>query len=94
MCNTVISIAVRRGRDPSAVAVLMEDSAAVAGVFLAGSALALTHYTGNVVYDAIGSITIGGMWLLRSTQQGDNCLCLQVCWGQWRSFSLREMEML
>ena len=51
-----------RGRDPSAVAVLLEDSAAVAGVFLAGSAIALTHFTGSVIYDALGSITIGGMW--------------------------------
>jgi zinc transporter 9 len=51
-----------RGRDPSAVAVLLEDSAAVAGVFLAGSAIALTHITGNVIYDALGSITIGGKY--------------------------------
>lgn len=51
---------VLRGRDPSAVAVLVEDSAAVVGVFLAGSAIALTHFTGNVIYDAIGSISIGG----------------------------------
>jgi len=52
-----------RGRDPSAVAVLMEDSAAVAGVFIAASALGLTHLTGNVVYDAIGSISIGGVYV-------------------------------
>ena len=38
----------------------MEDSAAVAGVFLAASALGLAHFTGNTVYDAIGSISIGG----------------------------------
>lgn len=42
------------------MAVLLEDSAAVAGVFLAGSAIALTHFTGNVIYDALGSLTIGG----------------------------------
>ncbi len=49
-----------RGRDPSAVAVLMEDSAAVAGVFVAATALGITHWTGNTMYDAIGSISIGG----------------------------------
>ena len=49
-----------RGKDPSAVAVLMEDSAAVAGVFLATTSILLTHLTGSVVYDAVGSITIGG----------------------------------
>ncbi len=54
---------VLRGRDPSAVAVLVEDSAAIAGVILAASALTLTHFTGSVIYDAIGSITIGGMWV-------------------------------
>ena len=41
-------------------AVLMEDSAAVAGVFLATASILLTHFTGNVVYDAVGSNTIGG----------------------------------
>ena len=38
----------------------MEDSAAVGGVFLAAGALGLVHLTGNAVYDAIGSISIGG----------------------------------
>ena len=58
-----------RGKDPSAVAVLMEDSAAVAGVFLATTSILLTHFTGSVVYDAVGSITIGGMV----------CMCVSVC---------------
>lgn len=49
-----------RGRDPTAVTVLLEDSAAVAGVLLAAATLGLAHHTGNTVYDAIGSIGIGG----------------------------------
>lgn len=49
-----------RGRDPTAVAVLLEDSAAVTGVLLAATALGLSHITGNSIYDAIGSIAIGG----------------------------------
>lgn len=52
---------VLRGRDPSAVAVLLEDSAAVTGVILAATALGLSHITGNSIYDAIGSIAIGGL---------------------------------
>ena len=55
MLNLVV-----RGRDPSAVAVLVEDGAAVAGLLIAASCLGLTSYTGNVVYDAVGSIAIGG----------------------------------
>ena len=51
---------VLKGRDPTAVAVLMEDSAAVAGVFIAAASLCLAHHTGSPVYDAIGSIGIGG----------------------------------
>ncbi len=49
-----------RGRDPTAVAVLMEDSAAVTGVIVAATALGITHFTGNTMYDAIGSVSIGG----------------------------------
>ena len=49
-----------RGRDPSAVAVLLEDSAAVTGILMAGAALWLSHITGNSIYDACGSIAIGG----------------------------------
>ena len=52
--------AVLRGRDPTAVAVLLEDSAAVSGVILAATCLGLAHFTGNPVYDALGSIGIGG----------------------------------
>ena len=54
-----------RGRDPSAVAVLLEDSAAVLGVFLAGSCLSLTHMLNNPLYDAVGSICIGSQSLYR-----------------------------
>lgn len=56
----MVCIVVLRGRDPSAVAVLLEDSAAVAGVVLCSTCLGLVYYTGNPVYDSIGSITIGG----------------------------------
>ena len=44
----------------------MEDSAAVTGVFVAAGALGITHWTGNTIYDAIGSISIGGTYLAMS----------------------------
>ena len=39
---------------------LLEDGIAVAGVSLAGICLALASLTGNPLYDAAGSIAIGG----------------------------------
>ena len=60
MKSSALFAVVVRGRDPSAVAVLVEDGAAVAGLLIAASCLGLTSYTGNVVYDAVGSIAIGG----------------------------------
>ena len=45
--------------DPFGVAILLEDSAAVFGVVLALAAVALTHFTHEPYWDAIGSISIG-----------------------------------
>lgn len=59
-------LAVIRGRDPSAVTVMLEDGAAVAGVMLATGCLGLTSYTGSPVFDAMGSVMIGGNGVLRS----------------------------
>ncbi|KAJ7379538.1 hypothetical protein OS493_015330 [Desmophyllum pertusum] len=50
-----------RGRDPSAVTVLLEDGAAVTGLMLATGCLGLTSYTGSPVFDAMGSVIIGGL---------------------------------
>lgn len=49
---------VKEGPDPMAVAVLLEDAAAVMGVTLAGASIALFVVTGNPIWDAIGSIII------------------------------------
>lgn len=48
-------------RDPMTVAVLLEDSAACAGVAIAASGLVATHITGNPMYDAMATIGIGGL---------------------------------
>ena len=51
--------AVRRGKDPTVIAVLFEDSAALAGLVVAAAGVALYHYTGNAVFDAAASMVIG-----------------------------------
>ncbi|MDF1565815.1 MAG: cation diffusion facilitator family transporter [Deltaproteobacteria bacterium] len=45
--------------DPTVLAVLFEDSVAVAGVVVAGSGIALSAATGSPIYDSVGSIVIG-----------------------------------
>eukprot|EP00092_Neocalanus_flemingeri_P020297 GFUD01021987.1.p1 GENE.GFUD01021987.1~~GFUD01021987.1.p1 ORF type:complete len:530 (+),score=135.32 GFUD01021987.1:57-1646(+) len=52
---------VSQGWDPCVNVVLLEDLAAVAGVVIAGSCMGLSHYTGSHVYDAMGSVLIGGL---------------------------------
>jgi zinc transporter 9 len=48
-----------RGNDPTTVSVLAEDAGAVTGLAIAGATSYLTWATGNPVWDACGSITIG-----------------------------------
>ncbi|CAH1777372.1 unnamed protein product, partial [Owenia fusiformis] len=50
---------VRRGEDPSSNVVLLEDFAAILGVGIAGSCMAISHFTLNPIPDAIGSLMIG-----------------------------------
>ncbi|KAJ3007614.1 hypothetical protein HKX48_009014 [Thoreauomyces humboldtii] len=49
----------RKGADPTAVQVFMEDCAAVSGVVIAGTCLTLAKLLNNPVIDSIGSICIG-----------------------------------
>ncbi|CAD5122515.1 DgyrCDS10938 [Dimorphilus gyrociliatus] len=48
-----------QGYDPSTNVVLLEDAAAVLGVSLAASCMAITHMTGSHIADAAGSLLIG-----------------------------------
>lgn len=50
---------VRERADPAAVAILLEDGAAVLGVCLAAAGIALSYFTGNPVFDAVTSLIIG-----------------------------------
>jgi divalent metal cation (Fe/Co/Zn/Cd) transporter len=66
--------AVQRAKDPTVIAVLFEDSAALAGLLVALAGIALYQLTGNAVYDAAASIVIGlilggtAMWLAFETK--------------------------
>ena len=51
--------AVKRGKDPTVIALLFEDSAALAGLVVAAIGVALSHATGNTFYDGAASIIIG-----------------------------------
>nr|WP_294850651.1 cation diffusion facilitator family transporter [uncultured Sphingomonas sp.] len=51
--------AIRKSKDPSLFAVLMEDTAAVIGIVVAAAALGLSIWTGDGRWDGVGSIVIG-----------------------------------
>ncbi|KAG5619443.1 hypothetical protein H5410_019267 [Solanum commersonii] len=50
-----------RGHDPTAVAVMTEDGASVAGLVIVGASLVAVNITGNPIYDPIGSIIVGNI---------------------------------
>jgi zinc transporter 9 len=45
--------------DPTLIAVVLEDSAAVLGLLIAGAGILLTRLTENAIFDSIGSILVG-----------------------------------
>jgi cation diffusion facilitator family transporter len=51
----------RNGRDPMIMTVIVEDSAAIAGLVIAVLAVSLSVITRNIVFDSIGSFMIGGI---------------------------------
>ncbi|CAH9076995.1 unnamed protein product [Cuscuta europaea] len=50
-----------RGHDPTSVAVMTEDGAAVTGLAIAAASLYAVNKTGNPIYDPIGSIIVGNL---------------------------------
>ncbi|CAO2824599.1 unnamed protein product [Amaranthus hypochondriacus] len=50
-----------RGHDPTAVAVMTEDGAAVTGLAIAAASLMAVKATGNPIYDSVGSIIVGNL---------------------------------
>jgi divalent metal cation (Fe/Co/Zn/Cd) transporter len=53
--------AMRSTKDPTVITVLLEDSAAMAGLVFATLGIALTQILGSPIYDGIGSICVGIM---------------------------------
>src|SRR6201999_944672 len=53
--------AMRRSKDPSQFVVVLEDSAALAGILIAATGITLSWVTGNPVWDGAASIAIGVM---------------------------------
>jgi cation diffusion facilitator family transporter len=49
----------KESKDTSVLTVIVEDSAAILGIIIAGTAVYLSDITGNMAYDAIGSLLIG-----------------------------------
>lgn len=49
----------KESKDTSILTVIVEDSAALLGIVIAATAVFLSDITGNLVYDAIGSLLIG-----------------------------------
>ena len=65
----------RERADPSAVAVLLEDFAACVGVLIALTCILLAHATGQLWWDAVGSILVGlllgvvAIWLIARNRE-------------------------
>ncbi len=51
--------AIRKGKDPTAFAVLLEDSAALSGLLVAGAGIWLGHRLDEPLYDGAASVLIG-----------------------------------
>lgn len=58
--------AIRRSKDAATFAVMIEDTAAMLGLFLALVFVFIGHMTGNPVWDGVGSISIGVLLCLVS----------------------------
>ncbi len=79
--------AVHEAKDPSTFVVLFEDSAAMLGLLVALAGIALSQFTGILVFDAIASILIGlilfgtASWLAYETKSlliGESASCATV----------------
>ena len=66
--------AIQRAKDPSIFVVLFEDTAAMLGLAVAFAGVALSQYTGILIFDSIASIIIGliligtSIWLAYETK--------------------------
>ena len=59
--NVTFANFIRRGCDPQTTIVFLEDTAAVAGVIIAGTCVTLTHFSQSHLFDCAGSIAVGAL---------------------------------
>jgi cation diffusion facilitator family transporter len=85
---------VRDVRDPVPRVVLLEDSAAVAGILVAAAGVSLTAVTGSEVYDALASIGVGLVLGVAAIGVGTHAKALllgEAAWPEMREFLEREI---
>jgi cation diffusion facilitator family transporter len=51
----------QESKDPSTMTIMVEDSAALLGIAIAGIGIFLSNQTGNAIYDSISSLSIGAI---------------------------------
>jgi len=51
----------QESKDPSTMTIMVEDSAALLGIAIAGIGIFLSNQTGNTIYDSISSLLIGAI---------------------------------
>jgi divalent metal cation (Fe/Co/Zn/Cd) transporter len=51
----------QESKDPSVMTIMVEDSAALLGIAIAGIGIFLSNQTGNTIYDSISSLLIGAI---------------------------------
>ena len=51
----------QESKDPSIMTILVEDSAALLGIAIAGIGIFLSNETGNTIYDSMSSLSIGAI---------------------------------
>jgi cation diffusion facilitator family transporter len=56
---STVMVEFKESKDTSVLTVIVEDTAALLGIIIAGTAVYLSDITGNTAYDAIGSLLIG-----------------------------------
>ena len=58
---------IRKSKSPEVPVVLLEDMAALTGLVLAMAAVLLAHFTGDALWDGLGTISIGVLLLVVAT---------------------------
>jgi cation diffusion facilitator family transporter len=86
---------VQEVRDPVPRVVLLEDTAAVAGVVVAGLGLGASVLTGSEVFDALASIAVGLILVAAALGVGTHARALligEAAWPEMRELLEREIE--